>query len=311
MRNLSYILMWYIIIVLMVYGQDIRVTAENQLTTQEQGSFYFPVFSPDGGSLLLTTGNYRGLWLLKMSDHNLQQLNDYMGAGYEPVFSADGKMIYFRQDRFDQGRKFSALIGQSVVTKEEIRIEPFTRGLSTPQLSKNDVLIYRKNEILTVWQEQGKPQGATIQAQEPVVYIRDTKIVLSDNGEERILSPAGAGHYVWPSLSPDRTKLLFTKTGTGTFISDLAGNIISELGYANAPKWSPDGKWIAYMVDRDDGYTFTASDLYITSMDGKTRFQVTNTDRIDLYPEWSPDGNEIVFATNEGQIYLLNLQITP
>ena len=65
------------------------------------------------------------------------------------------------------------------------------------------------------------------------------------------------------------------------------------------------------MVDRDDGYTFTASNLFISSIDGKNRFQLTSADRIDLYPEWSPDGNEIVFATNEGQIYLLNLQITP
>ncbi|MBL7067648.1 MAG: PD40 domain-containing protein, partial [Candidatus Marinimicrobia bacterium] len=103
---------------------------------------------------------------------------------------------------------------------------------------------------------------------------------------------------------------LFTLAGAGTFITDLEGKIQAQLGIANAPKWSPDGKWIVYMVDEDDGHVITASDIWAVSADGKTRIQLTKTSEIhEMYPAWSPLMDKIVFDTNSGKIIIMNISV--
>ncbi|MCK4295874.1 MAG: PD40 domain-containing protein, partial [Candidatus Marinimicrobia bacterium] len=120
----------------------------------------------------------------------------------------------------------------------------------------------------------------------------------------------GEGQYIWLSISPDKSKLLFTLAGRGTFITDLNGNALIELGYANAPMWSPDGNWVVYMVDEDDGYRITASDIYAVSSDGKEKVQLTNTQNtIEMHPNWSPSMDKIVFDTIEGNIMLIEVKI--
>ena len=80
--------------------------------------------------------------------------------------------------------------------------------------------------------------------------------------------------YLWASLSPDQSKILFTKAGEGTYTSDLQGNILVEFGNANAPRWSPDGNWIVYMNDKDNGYYYTASEIFVVSADGSKKYQI-------------------------------------
>ena len=94
-------------------------------------------------------------------------------------------------------------------------------------------------------------------------------------------------------------------SGGGTYICDLSGKILVDLGNIHAPKWSPDGKWIVYMDDKDDGYNFTSSEIHVISSDGKWDIPLTSTENeIELYPAWGPQ-NEIVYSTESGRIYLL------
>jgi len=142
------------------------------------------------------------------------------------------------------------------------------------------------------------------------IYIENRKIVLIKDGEKNLLEPFGKGIYIWPSLSPDGTKLLFTKGGKGTYISDLQGNILQEIGYANAPKWSTDGNWLVYMKDHDDGTDFTASDIFVYSVKDKKEYRITATDdRIEMYPSWNEEMTKIVFETTIGIIYIAEIEI--
>jgi Tol biopolymer transport system component len=311
MRRLIVYALFLLINVTFLYGQEISVLEEEQLTTSVQGMFCFPHFAPEGDKLALTSGNYKGLWILNIESKSLQMLNELPGAGYQPVFSPDGSMVYFRNDRYDRGRKLSAILGQSISGKSQITIEPFTRNLSSPKMLTNGEILYQKGETLNIASEKVNVQPLVLPAPEPVVFIENRDIALVQGTDKNILMPVGEGHYVWPSLSPDKTRILFTKTGVGTYVSDLEGNILADLGYANAPRWSPDGEWVVYMVDRDDGHTITSSHIYAASVDEKNRYQLTRGERIDLYPDWSPRGNQITFASSTGQIYLLTLSVTP
>ena len=56
------------------------------------------------------------------------------------------------------------------------------------------------------------------------------------------------------------------------------------------PRWSPDGKRIAYLSNKDD-----APQIYVRWMDGGLTQAVTNSMTPPSTPTWSPDGNSIAF----------------
>jgi len=81
---------------------------------------------------------------------------------------------------------------------------------------------------------------------------------------------------------------------------------VSRLGRRNAPAWTHDGKWIAYMDDRDDGHRILSSDIMLVSHDGKTTIALTETpDIIELFPSCSPSEKKIAFNTLDGRIFIL------
>jgi dipeptidyl aminopeptidase/acylaminoacyl peptidase len=66
-----------------------------------------------------------------------------------------------------------------------------------------------------------------------------------------------------------------------------------------APQWSPDGKWIAFTVsewnrkdDRRDSH------VYVISSSGGAPVKLTNGERGESQPRWSPDSTRIAFLAN-------------
>ncbi|MCF6242999.1 MAG: hypothetical protein L3J74_16860, partial [Bacteroidales bacterium] len=137
----------------------------------------------------------------------------------------------------------------------------------------------------------------------------DLNLVVYKNGKQHILNPFGKGNYIWVSVSPDGTKILFTKTGKGTFICDSEGKNIINLGRLHAAKWSKDGKWVIGMNDFDDGSKYTNSQIIIISPKGINRQVLDLKDiKIALYPDLSDDNSKITFNTDNGKIYVITLK---
>jgi Tol biopolymer transport system component len=66
------------------------------------------------------------------------------------------------------------------------------------------------------------------------------------------------------------------------------------MAYDAQPRWSPDGKQIVFVTDRDG-----SDDVWVVDADGKNARQITRTDRaMFLSPEWTPDGKYIVVSRN-------------
>lgn len=293
---------------LTIYSQQVSVIDEIKLTNIEDGRFFYPIVSPDGENVLFTSEDYKGLWIKQINDNGFVKLNDADGAGYEAQFNHSGDEIIYRSDKFIKGKRYSSLFVQKIDSKEKIILEKDVRNLYPPKSVKGNLNVYLKNDVLKHYMSGGSLSKSTLNA--PVAYIENSNIALYVDGEKIILSPLGEGNYIWPAVSPDGQKLLFNLAGKGTFICDLKGNIISDLGYANYPSWSRDGKWIVFMEDYDDGYQITTSEIGIVSADGANRYQLTeSSERIELYPAWSPSSDEIVFHTGKGEIYKLTLMI--
>jgi len=66
----------------------------------------------------------------------------------------------------------------------------------------------------------------------------------------------------------------------------------------STPRWSPDGKYLAFVRPGEKDGKADASQLFILSMAGGEAFQITNLPRGAGGPIWSPDGKWIAFSNS-------------
>ena len=129
------------------------------------------------------------------------------------------------------------------------------------------------------------------------------------NGEKVVLKPHGDANYIWSSLSPDQTMILFN-TKYGTAICDLNGNEIINLGQDfDAPVWYGND-YVVGMDDNHDGYYNIESSIMIASVDGKIVQRLTDPKGFGMYPNVDVQSGRIVYNTEDGDIRLLQLNLT-
>jgi dipeptidyl aminopeptidase/acylaminoacyl peptidase len=64
-------------------------------------------------------------------------------------------------------------------------------------------------------------------------------------------------------------------------------------GHSGTPRWSPDGRWIAFdSVQPDD------VQIYVVDAEGRNLHPITHGDFDNVVPSWSRDGKSIYFASN-------------
>ena len=283
-------------------AQQINVQSISFLKNSEVGGYYHPAFSPSGDYLLTTSENYTGLRQYNFADNFVKVLTTDPGAGYGVQISADGNTIVYKKTQYINRLRNNSLVSLSRVTGKQVQLaaptrEPITAGFSAnkPQYVKGNKL-FRVN-IMT-------PDVA------PVVCIENQKIVLYTGSMRKVLTPNGeSASYIWPSISPDKKNIAYTVAGKGTFVCRIDGTNPKSLGKLNAPVWI-NNEWLVGMDDKDDGEKLLSSSLVVLSIDGKAR-QTLNTPKevMAMYPAASPDGSQIAFNTEKGELYLVKIQI--
>jgi len=150
--------------------------------------------------------------------------------------------------------------------------------------------------------------GAALGPAQGVQWTTENANVVRVDGEGRITG-AGPGHArviaatQWArSDTTDvfvQGSLLFTSSRSGS--ADLyAGNAdapADAVALTDAPSneamgtWSPDGSRIAFVSDRDGNF-----ELYVADADGGNPRRLTTTGDMELSPEWTPDGRQLLYV---------------
>jgi hypothetical protein len=121
----------------------------------------------------------------------------------------------------------------------------------------------------------------------------DTAIALPIRGDRTISFETDEGTWMSLDVSPDGQSVLFDLVGD-LYVVPIGGGearrITSGIAWDCMPRFSPDGRQIAFISDRSG-----SDNLWVMNIDGTGLRQVTKeTDFALSSPEWAPDGEYIV-----------------
>ena len=260
-------------------AQVLEVVSMQKLPIPAQAEMKVAGVSPDGSYLLLTSGSNQGLQRYDLASQSLTTITDAAGAGYNVQVSNNGQEVVYRETTIDRNN-----LRQNKV----VRLNMYNQRQNVVARGQRDMKQMATSDNLTS------------------VSIKDRLIVLKRNGLTTTLAPNG-NHlsYIWPSVSPDGSKICYYVCGNGCWVANIDGSNPQYIGHkCQAAKWY-NNKTLVAMASEDDGHFTTASAIVLYTLDGKKQ-TLTNDSMIAMYPYAAE--NAIVFSTIEGETYLLNVK---
>jgi Tol biopolymer transport system component/DNA-binding winged helix-turn-helix (wHTH) protein len=242
---------------------------------------YGPVLSPDYKSVAFvrfSTMGVSGLYSVNVAGGNLRRLtcdNQCVGGA---MWAADGKRIAFHSMR-------SGLDGLWQVPAGGSKLELETVFPETGSLSRDGRrLAYPK------WNVNAPVKVSALKLSSPGGEIASQTEIVNSSGND----PDS-------DLSPDGRQIVFESDRTGSmeiWRSQSNGDDAQQMtffkGYVGTPRWSPDGKWIAFDVDKP----VPRSEIYLMDSEGRKQHAVVSGAYDNVVPRWSNDGASIYFASN-------------
>lgn len=235
--------------------------------------------SPRGDFLLLSTDTKQGLVKWDLQTARASVLTTESVTGSDVSISPDGQEITYGEVSYQDRHRQQAVKTINLASGER------------------KTLVADKRNALTA-------QAAS--AERPVLTHHHLKLYITRDGETRQLAPNGEDErYIWASLSPDGSKVLYYVSGYGAHVCNLDGTHVISLGDITAPKWWDDNT-IVGMNEVDDEYTVVASAIVMRTLDGKEQ-TLTGEDVIATYPLPCRQDGKIAFSAPDGKIYMISV----
>ncbi len=278
-------------------GQVLNVTSIEKVNLPDKAAV--AAISPQGDYLLLTSATNQGLTKMDLNTNQCQVLSTAPSAGHNVKISPDGQTVVYREGSFNNKHlRLSSLKSVNLVTgSTQVLVKP-TRDLQGYAASATTVGAVNKGKFSKKAIGNAKAQNL------PVLSIDKGKLMVTVDGKTRNLSPNGNDFsYLWPSLSPDGTKVLYYLAAHGTYVCDLDGSNARKVGKMRAPVWYDDNT-IVGMMDLDDGEFIYASTIVAATLDGVTQ-TLTGDETIAMYPHAA--NGKIAFSTPAGEAYIIQV----
>jgi dipeptidyl aminopeptidase/acylaminoacyl peptidase len=263
-------------------------SVKRELILDDFGSFRTPetpAISPHGDQIAFVLEDQ--IYLASMDGQEPRPLTSASSKAMQPHWSADGDSLYFLSDRGD-----STQVWMLPVDKfgEAARITEFQQDISSLNLSPDEsrlLLEFSDNEL------EEKPDTEEPQ---PIVITRRH---FKEDADDGYITDGESSHlYVYDIDGESLTQIT-----SGDFEEDEAA-------------WSPDGRSIVFVSNRDDPDATYSNDLWIVAADnrdkGKTLIRLTNNSHTKQSPAWSPDGDQVAYITAVDGVYgLQHIAVVP
>ena len=270
-------------------------TGQSRQLTRAKASSHSPQWSKDGKTVFFQSSREGGnqLWALDLVGGEARKLTSFEAGVGSPRFMPDGHRVVFQASVFPDAMADGA--------KQKALEDKLEKGPVQAHLA--DSLLYRH---WTEWRDfrfshlftatfEGKVEAITSGAQD---YPADAA---SASPQSFDLSPDGREICVVTNLDPVPAR----STNQDLFLIAFDGDrkprrITDNPAYDGDPKYSPDGRWIAYKLQRKPG---CESDRFLLAVyDREKKASRLLTESIDNWVEsfqWSEDSKALWFTIQE------------
>ncbi len=266
---------------IMASAQVLEVASVEKLSIPQNGDSKVAGISPDGSYVLITSQTNVGLQQFDLATSKVITITNAVGAGYNVEISADSKEVTYSELTYAADKsRMTALVRYNLQTANKSTLVKSTRDMH---------------------------QARVRRAIAPTLSIQNGELVITIGTVAKILSPNGQGRsYLWPSLSPDGSKVLYHLAGNGTWVCNIDGTNPQRIGNFRAPQWYNNNVVIG-MNDQDNGHYVTSSSIVAYTLDGESQV-LTSGNIMAMYPYASADAKKIVCSTPTGEAYLINIK---
>jgi len=266
----------------------------------------FCSYSPDGKKLAYnrvfrefrTWKRYRGgmaddIWIYDFEAKTTENLTNNPAQDIIPMWSGD--RIFFLSDR-DENKRMNLFV-YDIRSKETRQLTAFTEfDVKFPSLGPK-AIVFENGGYLYRYDLQ------TEQAVKVNIFIEDDL----QGGRGGLVNVAHkVSNY---EISPDGKRGLFGARGDVFTVPAKHGairNLTATPGvHERNSKWSPDGRWIAYVSDASG-----EDEIWVVPQDGRgAARQVTKDNAVYLYDiVWSPDSKKILWADKALRLRFVNVE---
>ena len=260
--------------------------------------------SPDGTRVVYsplfrdfrTWKRYQGGWaqdlfIFDLKTNDLVQVTDHPRSDRDPMWVGD--TIYFTSDRDGTLNLYAYDVG----TRETRKLTTSTTwDVRWPSADPDGRIVYELGGELRLFDTRsGTDRPIPIRVPTDAIPARPSHRNVADFIEGFELSPKG------------KRALIVARGDVFTVPAEKGPtrNLTASSGaHDKWASWSPDGKQIAFLSDRDG-----EEEIYLVPQDGSSPpEQLTDGGHAMRYRlRWSPDGGRIAFSDKDGQIYVVNV----
>lgn len=274
-----------------------------------------PVWSPNGNKLAFESSRSGGnqIWILTLGEGEPKQLTTISTEASQPVWSPDASMIAFVSRVFPEfsSKPFALSDSMNHSMLEERDRTPVKARVYTQ-------LLYRHWDS---WND-GRRKHIFIQRLERPEPLDLTP---GDRDAAPTSSTFSAGADF--AFSPDGTEIAYTATPYPTrteawninhdiYVVPITGGTPRQLttnpAADGAPRYSPDGRYIAYRAQSRPGFEADRWQLMLCERrTGSVRSLTADFDASVISPMWAPDSHTLFFESEaEGEVPVFAVSVT-
>lgn len=235
-------------------------------------------------------GGMPSIWIFDTKTHNIETIPGEISNDVKPVWLGD--KVYFLSDR----EKIVNVYSYDVKSKNVEKLTNYTDYDVRSLNGKGNELIFEYNGRVNILNTSTKnTTPLAIQVHADAMYKRPHYVDMKD------------GIRGW-NISPTGQRALFEARGEIFSVPKEKGdarNLSSSPGsHERFPAWSPDGKWVSFISDKNGKYELVLRDqkaedepTYIAL--GKTAFY--------FQPTWSPDSKKLFYSDAHLNLYYVDI----